>query len=293
MKKISLLLAAVAVTMGFASCSEDRDPVYHAPTDFVLNQPVMQDLFIDLEEGRTIELVASQPDYGYSAVAIYTAEMSLTEDFKDSYSITPINKNLARMSLRQEDVAVGLCTLLGIGDEETFNETFPDGMPFRKIYFRATCHLDGVESSYITSNTVAFNAIKGYYAVQLPGYIYLVGNPEGWKGPEEANAAHYAPWRLFEKEDAIGSQVYYGTFTLPDAPMFRFYTALTGWEDDSLGYIVDDNATDFELVDGSFTSKLVNGKGAFNFPDFEGGVVDIVVDLSDPNNMIFSMSVVE
>ena len=282
-----------AVAMGFTSCEQDTDPVYHAPTTFVLNQPTMENLYINLQEGNTLELVASQPDYGYSAVAVYSAEMSLTEDFKSSFSLTPTNVNLARMTYRQEDIAVGLCSLLGISEEEVFNEKYPNGMPYEKIYFRAVCKLDGVEGSEIKSNVVAFNYVSGYFAVKLPGFIYLVGNPEGWAGPDEANAAHYADWRLFEADDAVDSHIYYGTFELPAAPMFRFYTALTGWDADSYGYIVDDNPTDFDLVDGSFTETLIKGKGSFNFPNFEGGKVNMVVDMSDETNMTFSMSIAD
>lgn len=290
MKKISLLLAAAAVvTMGFTSCEEDRGPKYQNPTEFVLNQPAMEDQYIDLHEGNTLELVASQPDYGYSAVAQYGVEMSLTENFADPYYVTPLEPTLARMSLKQEDIALGMCTLLGIESEDMFNEMYPTGMPYMKVYFRATCQLDGVESSKITSNTVAYNNIKGYFAVQTPGYIYLVGSPEGWSGPEESNAAHYAPWRLYEPENAIGSKIYTATFDLPASPMFRFYTALTGWDADSYGSQVEDNPIDFELVDGSFSGTLMSGKGSFNFPNFAGGKCTLVVDMSDPNNMTFTM----
>ena len=68
---------------------------------------------------------------------------------------------------------------------------------------------------------------------------------------------------------------------MPAAPMFRFYTALTGWGgSDSYGSQVDDNPVDVTLVDGQRTSDLVNGKGSFNFPDFPGGEMTITVDLN-------------
>ena len=291
MKKISLLLAMAAVALGFTSCEEDRDPVYHNPSQFVLNQPAMADQYIDLTDGNTLELVASQPDYGYSAVANYSAQISLTEDFANFESIIPTDEHQARMTFKQQDIALAMCNLLGVEGEDSFNERYPDGMPYMTVYFRAVCQLAGVEGSLITSNVVAYKNIKGYLAVQTPGYIYLVGNPEGWSGPDASNAAHYAPWRLFEPDNAIGSQVYVGVFDLPSAPMFRFYSALTGWDADSYGCQVEDNPLDFELVDGSFTGKLLGpgAKGSFNFPNFMGGTVTITVDMSDPNNMTFTM----
>ncbi len=68
-------MAMAGALLGAASCSQDTDPVLQTPTTFVLNVPAMQEQYIELQEGNTIELVASQPDYGYSAVADYSAEM--------------------------------------------------------------------------------------------------------------------------------------------------------------------------------------------------------------------------
>ena len=124
----------------------------------------------------------------------------------------------------------------------------------------------------------------------MPGFIYLVGAPEGWAGPTESNAAHYADWRLFEPESAIGSKVYSGVFDIPaGSAMFRFYTALTGWDADSYGSQEEDNPLDFEMVDGSLATTLVKGKGAFNFPNWEGGKMTITVDMSDEKNMTVTM----
>lgn len=290
MKKISLFLLAAATVLGFTSCQEDKEPVYQVPTQFELNEPAMADQYIELNDNGTLELVTSQPDYGYSAVAKYSAEISLSEDFLNYEAITPTDEHQARMVFKQNDIALALCNLLGVDGEDSFKEMYPDGMPYMTVYFRAVCQLEGVGSSLIKSNVVSYNNIKGYLAVQTPGYIYLVGNPEGWSGPEASNAAHYAPWRLFEPDNAIGSHIYVGVFDLPAQPMFRFYTALTGWDADSYGSQVDDNPIDFELVDGSFTTTLIKGKGSFNFPNFGGGTVTIVVDMSDPNNMTFTMT---
>ena len=283
-------MAAVGAVLGMASCSQDRDPVLQTPTEFVLNVPAMQNQYIELQEGDVLELVCSQPNYGYSAVANYSAEVSLTEDFASYETITPSDNHQARMALKQADIATALCTLHGVDSEDSYSAAFPDGMPFEKIYFRAVCQLDGVESSLIKSNVVSYNQVKGYFAVPVPGYIYLVGSPEGWAGPTEANADHYADWRLFEPADGIGSHVYVGTFELPAAPMFRFYTQLTGWDADSYGYQEADESTDFPETTGDFTSPVVKGKGSFNFPNVPAGKYTIVVDMSDMKNITFTMS---
>lgn len=286
MKNLSIFLALAAVTLGFSSCSEDRDPVYQQPTTFVLNQPAMQDQYIDLAPGQTIELVCSQPDYGYSAVTQYSAQMSLTEDFAQAYDLESVDKTLAKMSIKQDNVCNGIVELHGFANADEFNAYY-EGKPYEKIYFRAVAQLDGVESSKIVSNVVAYNYLKPYYSVPSPGFIYLVGAPEGWAGPTESNAAHYADWRLFEPADGIGSKVYSGVFDIPaGSAMFRFYTALTGWDADSFGSQPDDSPIEFpDFTEGSFTNALVAGKGAFSFPNWPGGKMTIVVDMSDANNM--------
>lgn len=289
-------MTLAAVALGFSSCSEDRDPVYHAPTEFVLNQPAMQDQLIELTEGNTLELVTSQPDYGYSAVANYSAQMSLTEDFADFRELSSTDGTQARMYVKQEDVAQYLCELHGVDSEESFAAMYPNGMQPEKVYFRAVCELDGVEGSQILSNVVSYNQLKGYFAVAVPGYIYLVGAPEGWAGPTEANAAHYADWRLFEPDNAIGSKVYSGVFDIPaGSAMFRFYTALTGWDADSWGSQVDDNPIEYASFTGAesgdtFTNAVVAGKGAFSFPNWVGGKMTIVVDMSDSKNVSMTIT---
>ncbi|MDE6228117.1 MAG: SusE domain-containing protein [Muribaculaceae bacterium] len=284
-------MAATCAVLGMASCSQDRDPVLQKPTEFVLNVPAMQNQYIELTDGNVLELVSSQPNYGYSAVANYSAEMSLSEDFSTFETIVPSDNHQARMNLKQADIATALCVLHGVDSEEAFATAYPDGvMPFEKVYFRAVCELEGVEGTRITSNVVAYDNIKGYFAVPVPGYIYLVGSPEGWSGPTESNADHYADWRLFEPADAIGSHVYVGTFELPDAPSFRFYTQLTGWDADSYGYQEADEETDFPDVTGDFTGVLVKGKGSFKFSNLPAGKYTIVVDMSDMKNITFTMS---
>lgn len=283
-------MVAAGAVLGMASCSQDRDPVLQLPTTYVLNNPVMQDQYIDLQDGNTLELTSSQPDYGYSAVAEYSAEMSLTEDFAESYELEPTadTKHLARFMIPQQNVAVGILALQGIEDEAGFAAKYPDGMDYQKIYFRAVCQLAGVEGTRITSNVVSYNYLKGYFAVPVPGYIYLVGAPEGWAGPDEGKADHYANWRLFEPKDAIGSKVYSGVFDIPvGQAMFRFYTQLTGWDGgDSYGTQEADNAIEYpELTNGQLTTPLVKGKGAFSFPNWEGGKMTIIVDMSDEANM--------
>lgn len=280
-KSIISLALGLAAVVGFTSCEEDRDPVYQAPTKFVLNTPAMENTDVVLQPKGVIEFACSQPDYGYAAVTTYSMQMSLTEDFASAYDLTVTHATKAVFTVKQEEVATGLCVLRGADSEETYPGDYDD-----VVYFRATASLSGVEGSAINSNVVKLNKVKGYFAIPVPGYIYLVGSPEGWAGPTENNAEHYAPWRLFEPKNGIGSKVYSAVFDLPAAPMFRFYTALTGWDADSYGSQAEDNPIDYpEYTGGTASFGMVKGKGAYNFPNLPAGTYTITVDMSDANNM--------
>ena len=281
MKKLSILFASLLAVFAFSSCEEDTDPQYKAPTSFVLNTPPLANQLLELESGGTVNFSCSQPDYGYSAITQYSMEVALDEAFEKYESLESVDRTLAKMQIRQADLALAVCKLLGVESQDDF-----DPEAIHKLYFRAVAQLTGVESSLIKSNVVSLNQVKTYYAIQEPGFIYLVGAPEGWAGPTESAAAHYADWRLFESSTAIGSKIYSGVFDIPAGKaMFRFYTALTGWDNDSYGTQVDDNPIDVAMVDGVYSGPMVKGKGSFNIPDWEGGSMKITVNMSNEKAM--------
>lgn len=279
MKKIASFFATIAAVAMLSACSQDDTPVLHTPNEFKLNTPPFAEQLYQLTDNGQLTFTCSQPDYGMGVETTYSLEISLTDDFLDSRTVTLTNPLSATMSTSAAGVNLAILDMLGVVDEETW-APYADNrvMP---LYVRATAQTAQVEYSKIPSNVVKLPNVEIYFAIKLPGYIYLVGSPEGWAGPDAENAEHYKDWRLFEDETAIGSKVYSAVFTMPAAPMFRFYTALTGWGgSDSYGSQVDDNPVDVTLVDGQRTSDLVNGKGSFNFPDFPGGEMTITVDLN-------------
>ena len=75
--------------------------------------------------------------------------------------------------------------------------------------------------------------------------------------------------------------------------MFRFYTALTGWDTDSYGSQEGDNPLEFPETDLGKPLKMVKGKGSYQFPDWTGGNMAIKVDMSDPNNMTVTCTAAE
>lgn len=281
MKKIASFFATLAAVAALSSCSQDDSPVLQKPTEFKLNTPPFAEQLYQLTDDGQIILTCSQPDYGVGVETTYGVEISLTEDFAKSATVSLTDPLSATLSFSAAATNLAILDMLGVVDEDTW-APYADKrvMP---LYVRATAQTAQVEYSKITSNVVKLPNVEIYYAIPTPGYIYLVGSPEGWVGPSPDHADHYKDWRLFENESAIGSQVYSAVFNMPAAPMFRFYTALTekdgGWNDNSFGSQVDDNPVDVALVDGELTTALVAGKGAFNFPDFPGGEMTITVDL--------------
>lgn len=278
--KIIPYVAALALMGGFASCNDDDSPAYHEPTTpLVLNTPPFASQLYVLNPSGMMDFdVAQQPDYGFLASVNYGLEVSL--DKENVRSIAPEKLTSTNIEVKESEVAVAMCVLNGIESSEDW-ENNPAARGAQTLYVRATAELPGVENSLVTSEWVTLDKVQPYFAVPEPGYIYLVGSPEGWVGPDAANEAHYAGWRLFESKTAIGSKVYSGVFDMPEAPLFRFYTALDGWDSNSYGSQADDSPVEYTLTDGQWQGKLVPGKGSFSFPDFPGGMMTIVVDLND------------
>ena len=278
MKRFSYILFGIlGLVLSAVSCNgpEVENPVLNKPTKFTLNTPAFQKQYIDLQNTPTMNLTCSQPDYGFAAAASYFAQVSLTEDFTDFIEIDEAYSK-CDMDVNAEAIAQAICKLRGVTSEDDYTDE-----PARTVYFRVRVKILDYEETEILSNVVSCEKVKGYFALKLPGYIYLVGEPEGWSGPTEGNKDHYSQWRLFESTEAIGSKIYSGVFDIPAGKfMFRFYTALNGWEKDSYGIQEADSPMDITLEDGVYSGALVKGKGSYNVPDFAGGSVKITVNMN-------------
>lgn len=280
-----MILAGLVALMTMNSCVENNEPKYQDPTKFTINTPALADQYYELTENGTVDLTWSQPDYGYAAAATYMVMVSLEDNFTEEGKFMELTTEykLCSVQIKDAEIAEAICKLRGVTSEDDYTDE-----PARAVYFKVKAFIKGIDSSEIISeNSVCLKQVKEYCAIQSPGYIYLVGAPSGWTGPEEANASHYADWRLFESSNAIGSKIYSGVFDIPaGSAMFRFYTALTGWDADSYGSQVDDNPIDYELTNGVFNGAIVKGKGSFNFPNWGGGTMKITVNLNNNSVII-------
>lgn len=279
--KIYTVLAAAAAMLGVASCDTPDTPVMQKPTEFKLNVPPFAQQYYKLSEGGILELTCSQPDYGVGTAVNYSAEISLTSDFADPVHMVNINGASATIAINEADIATAMCEKLGIVDEDTWAPFANDNV--RSLYVRAIAKVGDVEWSEIASNVIELPRVEFYYALKTPAFIYLVGSPSGWTTPSEDNLEHYKNWRLYEADDAIGSNIYSAVFDMPAAPTFRFYTALSGWEKDFFGATGgpdDDKDVDCVLVNDEYNGTLTATKDKFYFPDFTGGEMTLIVDLN-------------
>ncbi|MCM1033506.1 MAG: hypothetical protein NC405_07090 [Odoribacter sp.] len=114
----------------------------------------------------------------------------------------------------------------------------------------------------------------------FPAQLYLVGAPNGWQEPTEANADKYTNYTL--APTAEGSGIYTGTFQVnASQAMFRFFTTLGGWDAEQYGLAEGDSPVDITLTDNTFEGTLVAGKGSVNIPDWTGGEIEMTVNLND------------
>lgn len=277
MKKTIILAALAIATLGFTSCDSETEPKLQFPEEgsFVLNTPALADQYLNLTKDGTMSVVCSQPNYGVAVQSVYELQVSTTADFAEYETLTPVDPNSTTITVNSNDIAIALTTLYGYENRNDFEAKY-DGSVV--MYARAYCYLDGVKDTGILSNVIKFSKVGTYYAAAEPGWIYLVGNISEWKEPSSEFAAHYENYKVMET--GIGTNIYRGSFKFTEAPAFRFYTDLTGWEANSIGYQVEDKPTQFEVIDNSFSGACVKGKGSWEFPDVTSGTISVEVDLN-------------
>lgn len=298
MKRIfnSLLLAMIAALPMLTSCSDDNgsNPTVTQPTEFTINASPFAEHYIQLAANNMVNLTWSQPNYGFNALATYQIQVGLvnngtvtwnTKDGAPKYLKTTYTQ--CNVNISGEEIAESICDIDGFKDADSYVDN-----GFREVALRVYSSLynaNGEEipnTGIMSGNYASFKHMAAYNAVKSPAYIYLVGNPTGWATPNAGNLDTYIPWRLYEKADEIGSDVYYGTFDIPaiDPLQFRFYRELQGWDLTSMGPQEADAGVDVSFKDGKYEGSIMWDKttfykGSWNFGAFEGGSITMKVDL--------------
>ena len=181
MKKISILAFLFAGMLSFSSCESDRDsnPVLQEPTEFVLNVPAYVNTTYDLANSTSIELTCSQPDFGFTAPAVYAVQVALDQSF-ENYIQLDTKYSTAKMNVDAKELAVALTNLYVAN-----GKTEADFPLQTKTYIRLVAELNSATSTIasITSNVIELPVVRVEFAlppVLLPETVYVVGNHNGW-----------------------------------------------------------------------------------------------------------------
>lgn len=175
---IILLLAGISL---FWSCQEDEKVVLQQPESFVLNLPKYASAIYDLKNTESIEFTTSQPDYGFTAAAIYSVQVSLNSDFSNPVTL-PGSYTSARFAINAADLALALVGMHGVTDESEY-PTDP-----HPLYVRLVSRLNEKGVGEVFSNVITLPQVKGYFALDpmvMPEEMFIIGNVAGnwsWDG---------------------------------------------------------------------------------------------------------------
>lgn len=275
MKKISILFAAMAVALGFSSCSEtwDDNPVLKTfdgvQTANFLNEPQMKSAPVMITKAnntKNLNLTCSQPDFGYAAAADYYVQLSLTEDFAEYREIRQRFFDCAQINPLYSDVAAALEYLSGVRSEDDLP------LDYQKVYVRlkALIPQDPDNTTYI-SNVVSYDAISADYLAiwvsDVPVNIWVRGGMNGWGGgPFVPGATKAEEWQFVTGEEQ--DTWVYNNITIEKGTEFKI--ADDAWNAINLGAPGDEEPVAVE-PGKSFTCEP-GGKNLTVADDFTGQI---------------------
>ncbi|NLZ94540.1 MAG: SusF/SusE family outer membrane protein [Bacteroidales bacterium] len=227
MKKIYNIIVLLALIGLFWSCEDDDKVVLQQPESFVLNIPKYASGIYDLKNTETIEFTTSQPDYGFTATAIYKVEVSLSNDFTEYVTLAD-SYSTAKLSINAADLALTLIGMHGITDE---NDYPADPHP---LYIRLSSVLNEKDAGKVYSNVITLPHVKGYFALDpivMPENMYLIGNVAGdWNWD---NATEMIP--VFDAPGKFWAMQYLGQTGDGDNAAIKFNTE-KDWNDSAFGF---------------------------------------------------------
>ncbi len=157
------------------SCQEDEKVILQQPESFVLNTPKYASGIYDLKNTESIEFTTSQPDYGFTAAAIYRVEVSLSQDFSEYVTLLGSYTN-AKFSIDAANLALTLIEMHKVTQESEYPA---DPHP---LYVRLFSVVNEKSVGKVYSNIITLPHVKGYFALdpmEMPENMYIIGNVAG------------------------------------------------------------------------------------------------------------------
>lgn len=308
MKKISLYASALLVSgLGFTACDVDHNDLrLEPPTTYTLEAPEGADqLMIFGIMGSNVDnqlAVKTMNPYNINTTVDFQVQVAKSEadfllwddmvaneinggesdgnfDFTDAnglpYVVTISNLFTSPVfNLPGADFCGGINSLYGFEEDEAEGQVV-------SVAYRVHAWVPNVGYSSIFSNIVTLDKVQTYNPLKEPKRIYLIGQPQGWNID---NGDMYA------EETTIGSNIYYGKFTINAGQFqFRFYSELGNWDENSIGSQDEDTPIDIEFTDDTYEGDVVVynaaqdvlGKGSWQYNAWTGGTVEVTVNLND------------
>lgn len=275
---------ALMMIVGLAStsCKRDTQPRIDKPTEFVLNTPPFASNTLVLSEDGTVKFTCSQPNYGPAVCADYALEASIqdpTQVEEPEVMMLTTHSTTAAMEIPASELALAMCQLMGAVDEAHSYKFDPSVRP---VWVRAVASVTGADYATVRSNWIKLDNVQPYFAVPVPGKLWLIGKVTGWdiKVPTPE-------YILQEDMDAIGSKIYTGVFPFSEEEAqggFRFFLEIGDW--DNIAVQVGSAEPNFweEHIsldaDGVFTGDCFYGQGNWDIDNFPGGNLKLTVDLN-------------
>lgn len=198
MKRFYIIASLLVGLFAFSACEQKlAEPVFNEPTEFVLNNPVLMNESCDLAKSDYIELVCSQPDFGFTAATTYKVQVSLDGKFENEFDAKKVTGDFvtvdadfsnARIQLSAEDLSVAITQLRSVSLTAENPDITEDEMkaqfPYEtSAYVRVKAFLTKSKKGEIVSNVVTFANLNVPYSlpeVFVPKDFYIIGQYNGW-----------------------------------------------------------------------------------------------------------------
>ncbi len=253
MKRFYIIASLLVGTLAFSACEQKlAEPVFTEPTEFVLNNPVLMNESCDLAKSDFIELVCSQPDYGFTAATTYQVQVSLDGKFENEFDAKKITGDYVtidvdytntRINVSAEDLSIALTQLRSViltaENPDITEDEMKAKFPYETAaYIRVKAFLTESKKGEILSNTVTFATLNVPYSlpeVFVPKDFYIVGQYNGW---DWGTAYSFVPVNGNATDGKGKEGAFWRIIYLPEGG-FKV-NAVKVWDGGEVGYVKED-----------------------------------------------------